>query len=675
MSLTVDEFINSEPVILTSDIWDTVIRRKCHPEVIKFLVAKHIYLSFFDNLVLEKRSVEKIYFERLNQERLLAAKSSDIGLDDEYSIEDVIQQLLLKILTIREEDLPTIVDSIIKKEIFFETSLTYPDPLASELISGINFQKSYYISDFYMPSKLLDEILQFHKLKDLFDGGFTSCESRLNKRSSRLFSHFVEGKKISPNEIVHLGDNIHSDVVMPEKMGIKAYHFNNEPEELIRLKNAKIFQDKNEIFDVLNKFGKGVDNNLVEIGCQLSPLFVGFSEHLLQTCIIKKINKILFITREGKFLHNVFDQYIKGMISTGLYENHDISYDMLSVSRNSLLNALPLKLENYKEIWIQYGLRGVGRFLINRGLKEHEVEFYINKYNFDFDEVITNPLEDARVIQLFSDIELQKKCLSISKERQSLFKSYAADYLNEANEKVMLVDVGWFGSCQNLLQMHYPEISFSGQYIGLRTYDNEGVDPKNKSGFIFDNVLKSGNLELERFAEVIEVLTSADEGSVAGYQENNDKVEVVRDKNYLSDEFDKGIYSIQKGVVLAAKKYGEKLHKSMVGIEDLKIRGVESFSQICKKPSRDFATLYFDTLRHDVFREENYSSRNEIPRLSQLFKAIFSSVERERVIFFFRSVQWREGIKYSLESRTRIERILYRLLFKFASLIKERKGK
>jgi len=661
-------------LILTSDIWDTVIRRRCHPEAIKLLVAKYIYFKYFASLSDQNKSIEKIYFERLAKERELASRTSKNGFDDEYLIEDVIESLVCSIFTSTDVDVNNIVSDIVGMEIKLESSLTYPDKEAVDFISKAKPKACHYISDFYMTSGMLNEILKNNDILKLFDGGLTSCEVKLNKRSSNLFPYFVEHNNIDINKMLHFGDNLHSDVTSPQNVGINAFHYYNNEQEKIREQNIALFQDKNEIFNRINNSEVVNGKELPSIGMKLAPFFISFVEHILEQAYTRRINKILFITREGEFFHKIFDIYYKKHSSLGIYDHHNINYDVLSVSRSSLINTLPFEIENYLGIWSQYSLRGVKKLLMDRGLDVKDVEKYLHKYDFIDNEIIENPEKDQRVINLFSDIELKDICLKALKPSRDAFTTYTDRVFNGV-EDIILVDVGWFGSCQDLLQKHFPTINFIGEYIGLRQFEDEVTPQGEKNGFIFDHKSKSGNLEIERFAEVIEVLTSSNKGSVVSYESQDNIVNVVRDVDYRDEEFDSGIQDLQQGVFIGAEKYGELTFKSRLSINDLKVRGIEAFMQTCQNPSKSFASLYFNTLRHDVFREETYSNRNEVPSLIDLIKAVFIPREREKVIFFFRSTQWREGLKFSIENRSFIEQKLFSLLLKAASIFKKFKNK
>ena len=52
---------------------------------------------------------------------------------------------------------------------------------------------------------------------------YVSSEYALTKRSGNLFKKVLELESVSPNEALHIGDNLISDYLMPKKCGMKSF--------------------------------------------------------------------------------------------------------------------------------------------------------------------------------------------------------------------------------------------------------------------------------------------------------------------------------------------------------------------------------------------------------------------------------------------------------------------
>ena len=51
---------------------------------------------------------------------------------------------------------------------------------------------------------------------------YVSSEYALTKRTGKLFKKVLEIESVSPNEVLHLGDNLRSDWFRPKLIGMKA---------------------------------------------------------------------------------------------------------------------------------------------------------------------------------------------------------------------------------------------------------------------------------------------------------------------------------------------------------------------------------------------------------------------------------------------------------------------
>nr|WP_152659078.1 hypothetical protein [Pantoea sp. 3.5.1] len=72
----------------TVDVWDTLLRRKCHPDTIKYATAKYLYFKFikFHGI----NNIKIIFDKRVEIEREIGRETALSGYDDEYLFEDVI---------------------------------------------------------------------------------------------------------------------------------------------------------------------------------------------------------------------------------------------------------------------------------------------------------------------------------------------------------------------------------------------------------------------------------------------------------------------------------------------------------------------------------------------------------------------------------------------------------
>jgi hypothetical protein len=81
-----------------------------------------------------------------------------------------------------------------------------------------------FISDMYLPSEFLRDLLHVHGFCNPEDAIFVSGEHRANKSSGRLYEIVRQTYAINTAFWTHWGDKAHADVKIPRRLGINAIH-------------------------------------------------------------------------------------------------------------------------------------------------------------------------------------------------------------------------------------------------------------------------------------------------------------------------------------------------------------------------------------------------------------------------------------------------------------------
>ncbi|WP_155123409.1 hypothetical protein [Burkholderia cenocepacia] len=79
-------------------MWDTLLRRDCHPEFAKLATALHVFLDPSIGVSCHYETAWDIYRRRVEQEMLLADRARAAGKDNEYEIVEVLRQWLTQIV-------------------------------------------------------------------------------------------------------------------------------------------------------------------------------------------------------------------------------------------------------------------------------------------------------------------------------------------------------------------------------------------------------------------------------------------------------------------------------------------------------------------------------------------------------------------------------------------------
>ena len=111
--------------IISFDIWDTIIKRKCHPEEIKLHTANYIMLKYENELKEKYKDIYEILKLRDEIEANICQENKKAGNDDECRIIDVFKKLQQEIFKEKIED---ISEELLREEIEQEKRAIYINP-------------------------------------------------------------------------------------------------------------------------------------------------------------------------------------------------------------------------------------------------------------------------------------------------------------------------------------------------------------------------------------------------------------------------------------------------------------------------------------------------------------------------------------------------------------------
>ena len=204
--------------IISFDIWDTIIKRKCHPEEVKLATAKYLVLKYEDKIKDKYKNIYEILKKRDEIEAEECNRNKENGNDDECRIEEVFKILQREIF---KEEIEDISNELIKTEIEQEKRVIYINPEILPIFEKYKNLKMYCISDFYMSANSLKELLDYLKIPVQIEKIYSSADYLLNKRSGNLYKKAEEELNIKPEQHIHVGDNQYSDIEVANSLGIE----------------------------------------------------------------------------------------------------------------------------------------------------------------------------------------------------------------------------------------------------------------------------------------------------------------------------------------------------------------------------------------------------------------------------------------------------------------------
>lgn len=634
--------------ILTLDIWDTILRRKCHPDEIKLMTSKHLYFKYFYRLNEQYRDIRLLAKIRVECEAEIGQnKSCNNEFDDEYCIYDVFTLLCQKVLD-NNTEFKEIVSDLYQYEINSEKNNIYLDTYILQKIKDINYDKIAYISDFYAGHEFIDELLEYVQFPLKFDYKFISCECGYNKRSGRLFDFVLDKLNISPDEQIHIGDNEHSDYKIPKSKGIESVRYLPQEENNKRIFRENEFAIRNK--GNINVYFDSILSEMNDTAARTSMFYYTFVLWIMEECVKNGVKKIYYFTREGEFFKRIHDE-----IAENSYFKDDIpkSY-LLEVSRIATFGASlrSVTLDEMMRIWNQYSIQTMKAFFKSVNLEREKVQKFLDIYNVNYDDEIVYPWQDERIQKMFMDKEFIEVFQNNIDELRKDFIEYAAtkDLNLEKEETIAIVDIGWRGTIQDNICYLLENKKINGYYLGLIDFLNKQPVNSEKYGFI--NKCSYGHLLL-RYVTPLEMLCNSPNGSVIGYNNNvairkNDPCEDIIFERYTGDIQDK-IIKYVKVITVQANIHG-------VASDELSELAYSSIYDMIANPSSDFAEAYFSLKHNEEFGVGKYIDKHTTFKPILMASALVSKKARTKLKQFLENTTWPQGYltKYRMNTARKI---------------------
>lgn len=413
------------------DIFDTALIRKCgQPECIFALTAQKLYpddAAKKDDFIVWRRHIG----ERLQK----TAGKNDAALSELYADADFP---------------PWSREELMQTELAVEAENLIANPDIRQKIAECrqNGWTICFISDMYLPSAFLKEILLREKCAEMEDRVFVSCEMQARKDRGSLYD--VIRKRFSPVQWRHFGDNWRSDIKMARKHGVCAHFVKTgyTPIERKTMQYASLFRTGFEmrILAGLSRTARLQNKNTPEAVLAadfVAPAYLPYVVHIVEYARKKGIKKLYFLSRDG---------YILKQAAEAAFPEFEMRE--LFVSRNSLM--LPYLADDfsaaaYLKIVDRNSLisRQVDHMLWQLGCDRKELQ---EKYQicFPYQHIRTKEQEKDFLTKLF-DSSLTPVLQQRAIEQRSLLLRYFEQEKLTDTTPALLVDVGWLGTSRLMI--------------------------------------------------------------------------------------------------------------------------------------------------------------------------------------------------------------------------------
>jgi glycosyltransferase involved in cell wall biosynthesis/FMN phosphatase YigB (HAD superfamily) len=620
--------------VTTVDVWDTLLRRRCHPDEVKLASARYVLLKYGATLLPAYRTQRAIYERRRSSEVELGDRRRREGLDDEYELREVWETTLRAIAPrVPEARHAAMAEDVCAHEWATEYEVSYPDARIGRLLSRVaDGHELSFLSDFYVRSEQLQELIAAKHPELALRGGMSSCSEGVNKRSGRLFARFQEQRGITSQQHQHIGDNEKSDVSIPSSHGITAVHFFNQDEESKREQLNRQFQQR--MAGDLGPYWRALRERLrphrltgaftqadrhFNLGVKYSPVLVLYVAFALERALSEGVKRIYYFTREGEILKEIHERILASQPGMELPEA-----EVLEVSRIATFGASirQLSLAELNRLWTMYPRQSLRAFLTSLGCAVEAIAEPVKALGIPLDEVIERPWEDARFRGLLENERFRDTLLQALKERRELLLRYLEQKgITPQSERVLVVDIGWRGTIQDNLARILPEVHWSGLYLSLFRFLNPQPGNCSKTGFLFDdNRGDRGEHQLAPQAPV-EMLFNSENGSVTGYRVVQDRVQAERQtdpgENRVHELFTRDFH---RGALASAPTLWAFLRERGLLASDLAPFVTQTISGLLANPPFAVANAYFQLNHNETFGNGVFVKQNHQMQLDRLVR-------------------------------------------------------
>ena len=536
-AVTKDEF----SAMVKRGNYSAIMRKLMHYDVISFDIFDTLVLRPFTNpedlFLLLSSKYNLVNFARLRKNAEKRARD----INAENSIDGNREVTIFEIYEQLNKETGIDIKQGVKEEFCLEKKYCYANPYMKAIFDAViqDGKKVVIVSNMYYPETMLRELLEicgyigYEKL-------YISCDYKLNKRKGKLFE--IVKKENSNQKIIHIGDNQEADIKGAELCGFDTLYYR------INTKCKKDFRKDGNSYLIGSYYNAIVQNSCnngyyineykhrqekyYKYGFKYGGLMIlGYVNFIHDYCSKNKIDKILFLSRDGDFLKKIYQEYYA-----------DTSCEYVLWSRSASMRTMP-------HIYISDFFNHVVRRRINYSknnrvidyLKEMDMEALANRIPLDKNLVITNDNLEEFYISL---LECEMTIEEISKEVREAAKLYLMPMV-EGCQKVAIVDIGWRASGAISLMKLINEIwgekceitaLVAGSTLHKEGFDSSLVNEERIVSYMFSEAI---NMDLgvhfqknaEKFMPIFEILCgSSCSPSFLGFSKQEDDCEFVFDK-------------------------------------------------------------------------------------------------------------------------------------------------
>ena len=536
--------------VISFDVFDTLIFRAFErPEDLFFMVGADLHYLDFKRIRLE--------IEQKAREKKFAKKQTrEVTLDEIWNLME------------KETGIPK--DKGLQEEWENEKKYCFANPYMLEVLKKLREKgkKIIVLSDMYLGKERIEELLKKCGAGQ-FDAYFVSSDESRSKSDGTLYD-FVKKKLDQTKTYIHIGDNEHSDVRQAKKHGFESiwYRNVNQTGETYRAEDMSV---------VTGSIYRGIVNAFLHNGRKEYPLVfeygfiygglfaVGYCQWIHAYVKKNKIEKILFLSRDGDILSQVYER---------LYPEEHGKWEYVYWSR---LAAAKMTARYFKYDYFR-------RFLFHKVNQNYSLDDIFD--TMELGDLLEGFLRDSKEQSSYTKKSVLDEnaaqhvkhyleenwefVISHYEEQTEAGRMYYADILKECKSAVA-VDVGWAGSGASALDYLVNEVwkmkcPITGLVAGTNSAHNHEPDMSEAQLFTGKIVSymfsQAHNRDIWKFHNpnrgdnmVIELLLASPERSFRKFADKESDFEFSASKDEIDSK------QVQSGILRFTDELLEKIGK------------------------------------------------------------------------------------------------------------------
>lgn len=529
------------------DVFDTLLSRCIEPpEWLHRRVAEVVAQQLGGEW-----TAEQVLAARHAEEQALRQATHAAGGDHECHYDPLVEGWVRRLLGHDDEHFVARIHAIERR---FERLALIAKPDAVALLEWLKSQQIRVIavSDMYLGHDHVRWLLDDCGYAGLVDQVYVSADCGLGKYTGRLHAYVMEREGLGANEIIHVGDNLTSDMAAPTSLGIRGVFLDEAAERKRRRRQhmsanmsgrGGIWPGRmlNEIVaERLRQNGRPVGEDFfyrfgVEV---LGPMFAVFTLGLVERLRALQPDKVFFLARDGYFFQQLYDHYraeVDGDLPASTY---------LYASRRVLTSAAVadgLTLAQAQVAFYNPAQQGMASLCKTYGLPADDFRAAAEQHGFsDFDAPI-HDWNDPRLIAFLADEAVQARIRAHGLEARAMLHDYLAQHGFFGAGRVAFVDIGWNGTIQKFLVEAFGDEpgfpSVHGYYYALGTAMHGAFNHGGSIEGLLMDMRRDNPCERapSDFEELFEQGARSPEATTLGYRRGADGIEPILKDDSASD--------------------------------------------------------------------------------------------------------------------------------------------